>query len=47
MVNFQVIQMCRFQVPHVIVWTSMVLLVHKESKSTNEFNRFCNELGEF
>jgi hypothetical protein len=25
----------------------MVLLVHKESKSTNEFIRFSNELGEF
>jgi len=25
----------------------MVLLVHKKSKSTNEFTRFCNELGEF
>jgi hypothetical protein len=24
----------------------MVLLVHKESKSINEFTRFCNELGE-
>jgi len=30
-----------------IVWNNMVLLVHKESKSTNEFTRFCNELGEF
>ncbi len=30
-----------------IVWTSMVLLVHKESKFTNEFTRFCDELGEF
>jgi hypothetical protein len=30
-----------------IIWTNMVLLVHKESKSTNEFTRFCNELGEF
>jgi hypothetical protein len=27
--------------------TSMVLLIHKESKSTNEFSKFCNELGEF
>jgi hypothetical protein len=25
----------------------MVLLVHKESKSTNEFIKFCSELGEF
>jgi hypothetical protein len=25
----------------------MVLLVHKESKSTNEFIRFCSELNEF
>jgi len=25
----------------------MVLLVHKESKSTNEFTRFYSELGEF
>ncbi len=30
-----------------IIWTSMVLLVHKESKFTNEFTRFCKELGEF
>jgi hypothetical protein len=30
-----------------IVWISMVLLVHKKSKSTNEFIRFHNELGEF
>jgi len=30
-----------------IVWTSVVLLVHKKSKSTNEFTRFWNELGEF
>ncbi len=30
-----------------IVWTIMVLLVHKESKSTDEFTRFCIELGEF
>jgi hypothetical protein len=29
------------------VWTSMVLLVHKKSKSTNEFTMFWNELGEF
>jgi len=29
------------------VWTSMVLLVHKKFKSTNEFIRFCIELGEF
>jgi hypothetical protein len=26
-----------------IVWTNMVLLVLKESKSTNEFIRFCSE----
>jgi hypothetical protein len=25
----------------------MVLLVHKESKSMNEFTGFCNELSEF
>jgi len=30
-----------------IVWTSMVWLVHKNSKPTNEFIKFCNELGEF
>jgi hypothetical protein len=30
-----------------IVWTNMLLLVHKKSKSTNEFTRFCNELNEF
>ncbi len=30
-----------------IVWTNMVLLIHKESKSNNEFTRFCSELGEF
>jgi len=30
-----------------IVWTSMVLLLHKEFKSTTEFTRFCSELGEF
>jgi len=30
-----------------IAWTSMVLLVHKESKSTNEFIGFCSELSEF
>jgi hypothetical protein len=30
-----------------IVLTNMVLMVHKESKSTNEFTRFCSELGEF
>jgi hypothetical protein len=30
-----------------IVWISTVLLVHKESKSTNEFIRFCSELSEF
>jgi hypothetical protein len=30
-----------------IFWNNMVLLVHKESKSINEFTRFCNELGDF
>ncbi len=30
-----------------IVWNNMVLLVHKESKSINEFTRFCNELAKF
>jgi hypothetical protein len=30
-----------------IVWATMVFLVHKESKSTNEFTRFCSELSEF
>jgi hypothetical protein len=30
-----------------IVSTNMVLLVHKESKSSNEFIRFYNELGKF
>jgi hypothetical protein len=29
-----------------IVWNNMVLLVHKESKSINEFIKFCSELGE-
>jgi hypothetical protein len=30
-----------------IVWNNMVLLIHKVSKSTNEFTKFCSELGEF
>jgi hypothetical protein len=30
-----------------IIWNNMVLLIHTESKSTNEFTRFCNELSEF
>jgi len=30
-----------------IVWNNMVLSVHKVSKSTNEFTKFCSELGEF
>jgi hypothetical protein len=30
-----------------IVLTNMVLQVHKEFKSINEFTRFCSELGEF
>jgi hypothetical protein len=29
------------------IWTNMVLLVHKKSKSIDEFIRFCIELGEF
>jgi hypothetical protein len=29
------------------VWIGMVLLVHKESKCTDESIRFCIELGEF